>query len=480
MKNGKYNAFLLSIVTLCIIAILIGFELFVQVGSNRRQAYQTAGILANQVVSLIENNNEKIRLHTESLKEDYITRAKAVAYIIDQNVKLSYSKDELRKIAELIMVDEIHLFNVKGSIYAGTVPEYYGYNFDSGEQMSYFKPMLEDKQLSMCQDVTPNTAEAKLMMYAICWNDDGTRMIQVGIEPLRLLSELSANEIPEVVAGMPSYAGVDIMIANPDTGLINGSTVTAHTGKTLKSIGIDISKRDLVTGAEFSSSVDGNSVYCLARRYGNYLIVITIIKAAVNENVIRPIIITLLYVCAAVLIIFLIVKNMTTQIIEEQKLSNTDQMTGLFNRRAYEVDLEEFGRKPIPDSFTYVSFDLNGLKIVNDTFGHDAGDKLIKGAAECMHQAVGKYGRIYRIGGDEFAAIIFPDKPMADIVNGFRKICEGWSAVNGLDLKVSCGYVIAGDYPGKGIDELSRLADSEMYKDKESYYLENGIDRRRK
>ena len=460
--------------------ILIGFEFFVQVRSNRRQAYQTAGILANQVVSLIENNNEKIRLHTESLKEDYVTRAKAVAYIIDQNVKLSYSKDELRKIAELIMVDEIHLFNVKGSIYAGTVPEYYGYNFDSGEQMSYFKPMLDNKQLTMCQDVTPNTAEAKLMMYAICWNDDGTRMIQVGIEPLRLLSELSANEITEIVAGMPSYAGVDIMISDASTGMINGSTITAHTGKTLKSIGIDISEQDLTGDAEFSAFSDGNSVYCLARQYGDYLIVITNIKAAVNENVVRPIIITLLYVCAAVLIIFLIVKNMTTQIIEEQKLSSTDQMTGLYNRRAYEVDLEEFARKPVPESFTYVSFDLNGLKIVNDTYGHDAGDKLIKGAADCMRQAVGKYGRIYRIGGDEFASVIFPDKPMTDIVNGFKKICEGWSAVNGLGLKVSCGYVVAGDYPGKSIDELSRLADSEMYRDKEQYYLKNGIDRRRK
>lgn len=481
MKNRKYNAFLLSVVTVCIIAILIGFELFIQVSSNKRQAYQTAGILANQVVTLIENNNEKIKLHTESLKEDYITRAKAVAYIIDQNVKLSYSKEELLKIADLTMVDEIHLFNVKGSIYAGTVPKYYGYNFDSGEQMSYFKPMLTDKTLSMCQDVTPNTAESKLMMYAICWNDDGTRMIQVGIEPLRLIGELNANEITEVVAGMPSYSGVDIMIADSATGRIEGSTITAHEGKTLKAIGIDLSGLDLSDDAEFSSKVDGNGVYCLAKRYGGYTIVITDIKAAVNENVVRPIILTFLYVVAAVMVIYVIVRNMTMQIIEEQKLSNTDQLTGLYNRRAYENDLEEFSRKlPIPDSFTYISFDLNGLKNVNDNLGHDAGDKLIKGAAECMRQAVGKYGRIYRIGGDEFASVIFPDKPVADIVNGFKTICEGWSQVNGSDLKIACGYVVAGEHKELSIAELSKIADSEMYKDKEQYYLTNRIDRRKK
>lgn len=54
-----------------------------------------------------------------------------------------------------------------------SVPKYYGYNFDSGEQIEYFKPMLTDKTLTMCQDVTPNTSEGKEMMYAITWNEAG-------------------------------------------------------------------------------------------------------------------------------------------------------------------------------------------------------------------------------------------------------------------------------------------------------------------
>ena len=55
-------------------------------------------------------------------------------------------------------VDEIHLFDDQGTIYSGSAPKYFGYNFDSGTQMEYFKPMLKDKSLTMCQDVTPNTA----------------------------------------------------------------------------------------------------------------------------------------------------------------------------------------------------------------------------------------------------------------------------------------------------------------------------------
>lgn len=102
-----------------------------------------------------------------SLKDDYIVRAKAVAYIIDAKPEAEKDVDELRKITNLMSVDEVHLFDKDGTVYSGSVPKYYGYNFDSGEQIEYFKPMLTDKTLTMCQDVTPNTSEGKEMMYAI-------------------------------------------------------------------------------------------------------------------------------------------------------------------------------------------------------------------------------------------------------------------------------------------------------------------------
>ena len=114
----------------------------------------------------------------------------------------------------MISVDEIHLFDTKGYIYSGSVPKYFGYSFDSGEQMEYFKPMLTDKKLTMCQDVTPNTSEAKEMMYAITWNEAGNKMIQVGIEPKRLLNEVRQNEISTVVADMPVYKDMEILVAD--------------------------------------------------------------------------------------------------------------------------------------------------------------------------------------------------------------------------------------------------------------------------
>ena len=81
----------------------------------------------------------------QSLKEDYIVRAKAVAYILDAKPEAERDTEELQKIAELMSIDEFHLFHTSGTIYSGTVPLYYGYNFGSGEQIAYFKPMLKDR-----------------------------------------------------------------------------------------------------------------------------------------------------------------------------------------------------------------------------------------------------------------------------------------------------------------------------------------------
>ena len=113
--------------------------------------------------------------------------------MIDADPAVEYDVDELQKIAKLMAVDEIHLFDDQGTIYSGSAPKYFGYNFDSGTQMEYFKPMLKDKCADHVPGCTPNTAEGKKMMYAITWNEDGTKMLQVGIKPKRLLNENKAE-----------------------------------------------------------------------------------------------------------------------------------------------------------------------------------------------------------------------------------------------------------------------------------------------
>ena len=201
MQKIKYDKIVFLALGLILMALVIQMAILNWI--NNKNTAKMSEVLLDRVVNVIEKNEDDEKNMITSLKEDYIVRAKAVDYIINANPDAENNVDELKKIANLMSVDEIHLFDTTGKIYSGTIPEYYGYKFDSGDQMEYFKPMLEDKTLTMCQDVTPNTSEGKKMMYAITWDETGTRMVQVGIEPVRLLNEVKQNEISSIVENMP-------------------------------------------------------------------------------------------------------------------------------------------------------------------------------------------------------------------------------------------------------------------------------------
>jgi len=160
------------------------------------------------------------------------------------------------------------------------------------------------------------------------------------------------------------------------------------------------------------------------------------------------------------------------------RISMTDEMTRLFNRRCYEEDLAAYRGGALPEDFVLFSVDVNGLKTANDTMGHAAGDELIKGAADCLALSVGNGGKPYRTGGDEFMAIVRTDAP-EDLRRTIREKAAGWHGVYAGALTMSVGYAACKDSPGATVDDLERLADADMYAEKEKYYRETGIERRR-
>lgn len=167
--------------------------------------------------------------------------------------------------------------------------------------------------------------------------------------------------------------------------------------------------------------------------------------------------------------------------------AETDALTGLGNRRAYDIRIEEILKLgKIQDSLCLIAMDLNGLKIVNDNFGHEAGDEFIIAAANCMISAFSKYGDVFRVGGDEFIAILTADS--ADIDKAMKKLsadANKWSKAHDRSLSVSIGRAYASDTTGKQkqpdviLARMTELADERMYEDKKEYYRKKGTDRRR-
>lgn len=465
---------------ICVIIILaLVLQRAILSNVNNRNASKTSKVLLEQVISIIEKNEANEKEMIRSLKEDYIVRAKAVSYIIDAKPEVENDTKELKKIARLMSIDEIHLFDTKGRIYSGTVPKYYGYSFESGNQMAYFKPMLKNKKLTMCQDVTPNTSEGKGMMYAITWNEAGTRMIQVGIEPVRLIKELKQNEVSAVVNNIPAYKGISIYVANQKSGVIYGSTDRSKTGKTLDQIGISQKKINDNQEIEDKVVIDGKTYNCIFERDGDYIVGVAFdVSSNAESDFIALFIMAVYLIIAAAGIIVMISRawKRKEEIAILSHTSNTDELTGCFNRRAYENDISKLS---LEKEFIYISMDVNGLKIVNDSRGHAAGDELLQGAVFCIKKCFDGYGKIYRTGGDEFIGILFiNDEKFNKLKNQFDTVVKEWSGEMVDSLTISYGVVFSREKNWKSVDEIAHIADTRMYEKKAIYYRKNGMERR--
>jgi diguanylate cyclase (GGDEF)-like protein/PAS domain S-box-containing protein len=163
-------------------------------------------------------------------------------------------------------------------------------------------------------------------------------------------------------------------------------------------------------------------------------------------------------------------KDVTERIEHENRLkylSMHDQLTAIYNRTFFETELARLdnGREyPV----TIISADLDGLKLVNDTMGHDAGDRLLQHCAAVLKESLRASDILARVGGDEFSAILArTDKVTAEEI--VRRIRENVSIFNqnnkDLPLGISIGVATA-ERDDIDLLELFKRADNMMYRDK--------------
>ncbi|EPY2307811.1 HD domain-containing phosphohydrolase [Clostridium sporogenes] len=146
-------------------------------------------------------------------------------------------------------------------------------------------------------------------------------------------------------------------------------------------------------------------------------------------------------------------------------LSYHDQLTGLYNRRFFEKELKRLDvGKNLP--LTIVMADVNGLKLVNDSFGHAAGDELLEKVSEVIKKGCRSNDIIARLGGDEFVILlpktdIYETEQIVKNINALA-LKETVSAVN---ISISFGYGTK-KKEGEKIEEILKKAEDYMYKKK--------------
>lgn len=158
------------------------------------------------------------------------------------------------------------------------------------------------------------------------------------------------------------------------------------------------------------------------------------------------------------------------QLEEVRRLAFTDQLTGLANRRAVEGKLDD-GLERHREDGTVVSLavcDVNGLKRVNDEFGHAAGDRLLERFGMVLSLAGAKLpgALAARLGGDEFC-LLTVGPPADQVVRAAEEVCRNALGLRGGD-GVSCGVASTGDPigPVRSTARLFRLADAAQYRAK--------------
>lgn len=153
---------------------------------------------------------------------------------------------------------------------------------------------------------------------------------------------------------------------------------------------------------------------------------------------------------------------------ELESLANTDGLTGLFNERYFSSVLHRKEQKKLP--FVLYYLDLDHFKPVNDTYGHDMGDKLLKAVAERLLKCIRSNDFAFRIGGDEFALIISAEMEDSLCMQTKMRIVQSLLLPYEIDGKTlhigaSCGYAV---YPLETEDtgKIRILADQRMYAEK--------------
>lgn len=154
---------------------------------------------------------------------------------------------------------------------------------------------------------------------------------------------------------------------------------------------------------------------------------------------------------------------------EMEQIALEDPLTGLSNRRKVERQIEARIRAAL--MFSVISLDLNGFKALNDTYGHLAGDDLLKQFATELRTVFRSHDVIGRVGGDEFVVLVDGDLSIANArMERIRRWVNGSYAVKGSPnapkVKVTAAAGAAQWNPGESMRDILSRADAAMYADK--------------
>lgn len=303
--------------TVFIITSAIGVILFINFLFNihflESQQFDTFYAKTEQMIHTLENNQMELNLLKESLDEDYLTRAKAAAYVLDKQKDVSMDVEQMQYLADLLNVDELHIIDEKGIIVSASISKYVGINMADYEQTRPFLELLGhgDEDAYLIQDAQPNAAENKIMQYVGVARKSQVGVVQVGFTPTRQIEAQSRNTYDYIFSRFPTDIGEELFVIDIATGDVLG-----HSTGLEQDFSADCYELSLLQGCTqgaYRKNNTGKAVYVVSRQYGDVLLCAALPQSILLEKLWKNMVVTFIYLLIVEIVIILLLNYLVKQ-----------------------------------------------------------------------------------------------------------------------------------------------------------------------
>lgn len=305
----KYTVFIITAAIFVILFINFLFNMHLL----ESQQFNTFYTKTEQMIHTLENNQMELDLLRESLDEDYLTRAKAAAYVLDRQEDVSMDVEQMRYLANLLNVDELHIIDENGIIVSASVSKYVGFDMAAHDQTRPFLELLGhgDEDAYLIQDAQPNAAEQKIMQYVGVARKEKVGVIQVGFTPTRQLEAQSRNTYDYIFSKFPTDIGEELFVVDTASG-----TVLGHSGGMNQDFSAEYYHLDELTGCTRGAYRKGNNsttMYVVSRPYEDVLLCAALPCNILFRKLWENIILTFIYLLFIETIVILLLNYLVRQ-----------------------------------------------------------------------------------------------------------------------------------------------------------------------
>lgn len=286
--------YVLVIMTSAILLILV-INTVLNMHTMEAQQFKTFRTKIEQMVHTLENNRTELALMNKNLDEDYLTRARAAAYVVDQQEEVSMDVSKMKYLAQLLNVDELHVIDENGIIVSASVSRYVGFDMSQHDQTRPFLALLDsdDEDAYLIQEPQPNAADNEIRQYVGVRRKKQKGVVQVGFEPKRQMEAQSRNTYDYIFSRFSTDIGEEFFVVDSESGAVLG-----HSQGFDRAFDADCyqlgSLEECAKGA-YKIGQDGRKMYVVSQEYEEALICAALPAEVLFQRLLEDTLLKLVY-----------------------------------------------------------------------------------------------------------------------------------------------------------------------------------------